>query len=157
MQVKQQEDKLSGAGIQGYIALLAVTCIFIYLAIHFFVPSLRPYELFPLYLTLAAGGAPLVFELAMKAIKFDFGSDLLAGISIVTSVFLEQYLAGSLVVLMLSGGQTLENFAIRTASRVLEALAKRAPTTAHRKRNEAIEDISVGDDRHWRYHPDFPP
>lgn len=145
MQVKKQEEKLSGAGIQGYIALLAVTCIFIYLAIHFLFPALRPYELFPLYLTLAAGGAPLVYELAMKALKFDFGSDLLAGISIVTSVFLEQYLAGSLVVLMLSGGQTLENYAIRTASRVLEALAKRAPTTAHRKKEEAIEDIPVGE------------
>jgi heavy metal translocating P-type ATPase len=95
--------------------------------------------------TLAIGGGPLVFDLIRKLIHFEFGSDLLAGISIVTSVILGQYLAGSLVVLMLSGGETLENFAIRTASKVLEALAKRAPTIAHRKKNELIEDIPVGD------------
>jgi heavy metal translocating P-type ATPase len=68
---------------------------------------------------------------------------LLAGISIVTAVFLEQYLAGSLVVLMLSGGKTIENYAIKTASKMLQALAKRAPTTAHRKKGDAIEDISI--------------
>jgi heavy metal translocating P-type ATPase len=46
-------------------------------------------------------------------------------------------------VLMLSGGQSLEKYAIRVASKVLEAMAKRAPTIAHRKKQEAIEDISV--------------
>src|SRR5206468_2640743 len=35
----------------------------------------------------------------------EFGSDLLAGISIVASVLLGEYLAGSVVVLMLSGGE----------------------------------------------------
>ena len=142
---EKQEAKLSGAGLQGYIALLALTGIFMHLVLYFFLPALRPYALFPLYITLAVGGVPLVFELTVKAFKCDFGSDLLAGISIVASVFLEQYLAGSLVVLMLSGGQTLENFAIRTASKVLEALAKRAPTTAHRKKNASFEEIAVGD------------
>ena len=82
-------------------------------------------------------------DLIRKAIRLDFGSDLLAGISIVTSLLVGQYLAGALVVLMLSGGQTLENFAIRAASRVLEALSKRAPTIAHRKKKDEIEDIPV--------------
>ena len=54
--------------------------------------------------------------------------------SIVTAIILGEYLAGSLVVLMLSGGQTLEEFAIRSASKVLQALAKRAPSIAHRKK-----------------------
>lgn len=143
MMEKLIKEKVTEAGIQGAIALLAIVGICIYLVIHFLFPTLRPYELFPLYLTLALGGVPLVFDLAVKAIKFEFGSDLLAGVSIVTSVLLGEYLAGSLVVLMLSGGQTLENYAVRTASRVLEALAKRAPTTAHRKRDEELEDIPV--------------
>jgi len=82
-------------------------------------------------------------DLVYKLVTFQFGSDLLAGLSIVTAIFLEEYLAGSLVVLMLSGGETLENYAIRTASRMLEVLAKRAPTTAHRKKSDVIEDISV--------------
>ena len=109
----------------------------------FFIPGFQIYSNYPLYITLALGGAPLVAELSYKFFKLEFGSDLLAGISIVTSVILGEYLAGSLVVLMLSGGETLENYAIKTASRVLEALSKRAPTTAHRQINEAIEEIPV--------------
>ena len=142
---KKQEDKLSGTGVQGYIAMLALIGIFTFLVLHFFFPALHHYELIPLYITLAVGGTPLIFDLAVKALKFDFGSDLLAGISIVTSIFLEQYLAGSLVVLMLSGGLTLENYAIRTASKVLEALSRRAPTIAHRKKEEGMVDIPVGE------------
>ena len=63
-----------------------------------------------------------------------FGSDLLAGISIVTSAILGEYLAGSLVVLMLSGGEALEAYATRSASSVLQALARRMPLsqTSHR-------------------------
>jgi heavy metal translocating P-type ATPase len=145
MPAKQNQDKeLRGAGIQGYIAILAIVGIALSLLFQYAIPSLYPYYLYPLYLTLALGGGPLVFDLMCKLLRFEFGSDLLAGISIVTSVILGQYLAGALVVLMLSGGETLENFAIRTASRVLEALAKRAPTIAHRKKNNAIEDIAVG-------------
>lgn len=139
----EQESELSGHGIQGYIAVFALSAIFIYLILHFFVPSLQSYELIPLYLTLLVGGIPLIYDLILKALKGDFGSDLLAGISIITAAFLEQYLAGSLVVLMLSGGLSLENYAIRTASKVLDALARRAPTIAHRKLGEGFEDIPV--------------
>jgi heavy metal translocating P-type ATPase len=67
----------------------------------------------------------------------------LAGISIVASVLLHEYLAGALVVLMLSGGETLESFAVRSASSVLAALAKRMPTIAHRKLESTIEDIPL--------------
>lgn len=140
--MKSEDESLNGNGLQGYIALLSLIGIFSYLILHFTLPS---YELIPLYITLLIGGIPLIFDLVLKALKLDFGSDLLAGISIITSVLLEQYLAGSLVVLMLSGGLTLENFAIRTASRVLEALAKRAPTIAHRKKEEGFDDILVGE------------
>jgi P-type E1-E2 ATPase len=75
---------------------------------------------------------------------------LLAGISIVTSVLLGEYLAGSIVVLMLSGGEALESYALKSASSVLAALAQRMPSVAHRKRGSeildvALEEIAVGD------------
>lgn len=129
-------------GKEGYIAILAIVGITLHLILRFSTPEFAAYSLYPLYATLAIGGSILVFDLAIKLVTFNFGSDLLAGISIVTSVLLEEYLAGSLVVLMLSGGQTLENYALRTASKMLEVLAKRAPTSAHRQ-NNAIEDIPV--------------
>lgn len=107
------------------------------------IPDLQNYSLYPLLITITIGGGLLVFDLVRKLFTFEFGSDLLAGLSIVTSILLGEYLAGSLVVLMLSGGQTLETYAIRTASRMLEVLAKRAPTLAHLQKNDTIEDVSV--------------
>src|ERR1035441_7998817 len=95
----------------------------------------------PLIATLLFGGLPLVWELLGKLARRQFGSDLLAGISIVTSVLLGEYLAGSLVVLMLSGGEALENYAVRSASAVLQALAKRLPAIAHLKRESNVVDV----------------
>ena len=94
---------------------------------------------------LAVGGAPSVIALAGKALAGEFGSDLLAGISIVTSVVLGEYLAGSIVLLMLAGGTALEEYATRRASSVLEALAKRLPRVAHRKQNELLSDVDASE------------
>ncbi len=107
-------------------------------------------ESFPLYVVLVFGGLPLVFRLIQKSLAREFGSDLLAGISIIASALMGQFLVGSIVVLMLSGGTVLEEFATRRASSVLEALSKRMPETAHRKTETGIVDIksaeiAVGD------------
>lgn len=139
----QKKSDARVLGIHGLIAVFALLGIGIFLIFYFLIPGFKLYADYPLYVVLLMGGGFLLFELLKRAFRLEFGSDLVAGVSIVTAVILEQYLAGALVVLMLSGGQALESFAIRTASKVLEALAKRAPTTAHRKKNESIEDISV--------------
>jgi cation transport ATPase len=80
--------------------------------------------------TLALGGLPLLYDLLRKFLKREFGSDLLGGISIVTSIPLGEYLAGSIIVLMLAGGEALKSYALRSASSVLAALAKRMPSIA---------------------------
>lgn len=97
----------------------------------------------PLLVALVVGGIPLVLGLVVRLVRFELSSDLLAGISIVTSVILGEYLAGTLVVLMLSGGQALEAYAVRRASSALDALARRMPTQAHRKQEGKIADISL--------------
>ena len=102
-------------------------------------------KIFPLYVVLVFGGLPLVFRLIQKSLAREFGSDLLAGISIVASALMGQYLVGSIVVLMLSGGTVLEEFATRRASSVLEALSKRMPETAHRKTETGIVDIKAAE------------
>jgi cation transport ATPase len=58
-------------------------------------------------------------------------------------VLLGQYLAGSLVVLMLSGGHALESFAVGRASSALKALARRMPSIAHRPSNGTVEDVAL--------------
>jgi heavy metal translocating P-type ATPase len=97
----------------------------------------------PLFIVLGAGGTPLVVHLVLQAARRQFGSDLLAGISIVASVLLGEYLAGSLVVLMLSGGEALEAFAVARASSVLQALARRVPSVAHRIIAARLEDVPL--------------
>ncbi|HEY6292176.1 MAG TPA: hypothetical protein VI455_11550 [Terriglobia bacterium] len=79
-----------------------------------------------------------------------FGSDLLAGISILTSVLLGEDRVGSIVVLMLSGGVALEQYATRRASSVRDALGKRMPQAAHRKHAGgfsvgSLDDITIGE------------
>jgi len=98
----------------------------------------------PLVAMLVLGGMPLVWGLLAKLLAGTFGSDLLAGISIVTSVLLGEYLAGVLVVLMLSGGEALESRAVSRAGDVLAALARRMPTIAHRKVAAGITDVPLG-------------
>ena len=109
-----------------------------------------PWHDWPLFIALFGGGIPLVWELLRGALRGEFGSDLLAGISIVTSALVDEPLAGVIVVLMLSGGQVLESYAIRRASSALELLARRMPQVAHRREGDkttdiAIDQIQIGD------------
>ncbi|MDD2725186.1 MAG: heavy metal translocating P-type ATPase [Methylovulum sp.] len=97
----------------------------------------------PLLAVLLFGGLPLVFQLLGKLLRGNMGADLLAGIAIVTAMALDEYLAGTLVILMLSGGSVLETYAVRKASSVLEALSKRMPSVAHRKNGDALDDITI--------------
>jgi heavy metal translocating P-type ATPase len=101
----------------------------------------------PLLVVLLVGGLTLVLRLAWRAAHGQFGADHLAAISIVASVLLGQYLAGAIVVLMLSGGATLEQFAVAQATSVLRALASRVPLRAHRRRGHEFEDVPVADVR----------
>src|SRR5215469_16391717 len=126
-----------------HISLLAASGILLHLALRYGLHTRAALWSAPLYATLVLGGIPLILDLARKAIRVEFGSDLLAGASILTSVALGEYLVGSIVVLMLAGGAALENYATRRASSVLEALARRMPQTAHRKRVDEFIDITL--------------
>lgn len=135
----------------GIIAGLAILCIFLHLFFRFGLALPERVHSAPLLIALFMGGLPLILDLIRRAWHREFGSDLLAGISITTSILLQEYLAGSIVVLMLSGGEVLEQYAIRNASSVLRALAKRMPSMAHRKEGAGIvdiplEEIRVGDE-----------
>src|SRR5262245_9085733 len=91
---------------QSAIAILALAAITAHVVLRYVARSatvLGPFPLseIPLIVALVFGGAPLVLGLTLKLFRREFGSDLLAGISIVTSVFLGEYLASVIVVLML--------------------------------------------------------
>ncbi|MCG6954497.1 MAG: heavy metal translocating P-type ATPase [Gemmatimonadetes bacterium] len=126
------------------IAVLALVSIVLHLVLRLGVHAPASTNRIPLFVTLVLG-LPLVWELLGNLVRGEFGSDLLGGISIVTSVLLGEYLAGSIIVLMLSGGEALERYALRSASSVLAALAKRLPSIAHRKHGSVTEDIALDD------------
>ena len=127
-----------------FIAVLTMAGIAAHLALRYGFKVSSQAQFVPLYLTLILGGLPLVVRLTRRAFAREFGSDLLAGISIVVSALMGEYLVGSIVILMLSGGTALETFATRRASSVLKALAQRLPRTAHRKVENGITDIEIG-------------
>jgi heavy metal translocating P-type ATPase len=60
-------------------------------------------------------------------------------------VVLGEYVAGVLVVLMLSGGEALESRAVARAGDVLRALARRMPTLAHRTSPAGLTDVPLGE------------
>ena len=125
------------------VALVATLGIAIHFVLRFTAANLRAFADIPLYVALVLGGIPLVVSLARKLWAGEFGSDFLAGVSIVTAVLLREYLVAAIVVLMLSGGTALEEFAARRASRVLDALAKRMPSIAHRKQEQGLADVAL--------------
>src|SRR5579859_4252527 len=95
------------------------------------------------------GGIPLLWETGQQFLRKEFGVDVIAVLAIIGSLLLQQYLAGALIVLMLSGGEALEAYALRRARSSLSALAERAPRTAHIWNGDelvsiAAEQVDVG-------------
>jgi len=132
------------------IAALSIVAIALHLILRYGIHTTPATYRIPLLAILVIGGLPLLYDLLRKLLARKFGSDLLGGISIVTSILLGEYLAGSIIVLMLSGGEALESYALRSASSVLAALAKRMPSIAHRKQDSqildvALDEVAVGD------------
>ncbi|MHC8494483.1 heavy metal translocating P-type ATPase [Thalassospira sp. SM2505] len=105
----------------------------------------------PLLALFVIGGVPILGQLAIKLLRREMGADFLAAIAFVTGVWLGEYLAASLIILMLTGGQVLESFAMRKASSALNALARRMPSVAHRKEaggditDIALDDVQIND------------
>ncbi len=75
-----------------------------------------------------------------------FASDVVAMLAIMAAVLMDQAFAGVIVVLMQSGGETIEDYGLRRASSSLDELLARAPRLAKRKAQDGrIETISVSD------------
>lgn len=82
-----------------------------------------------------------------------WGLDILAVIAMIATVAVQEYVAGLIIALMLTGGEALEDLAARRASRELDQLLNRAPAFAGRihpvtgeVERIAIEEVKVGDE-----------
>jgi heavy metal translocating P-type ATPase len=72
-----------------------------------------------------------------------FAADLVAMLAIVAAALLQQPLPGLIVVLMQTGGETLERYAEGRASEAVRELEAAAPRLAHRVGRDGIEDVAA--------------
>lgn len=74
------------------------------------------------------------------------GVDILAVAAILATVLVGEFWAAMVIVVMLTGGEALEDYAARRAKRELSALLERAPVTAHRILDGgAVIDVPIGE------------
>lgn len=74
-----------------------------------------------------------------------YGIDILAATAIVASVALGQYWAGIVIVLMLTGGEALEDYAHHRAQSELDALLEHAPQKARVVRKGKVFEVPVNE------------
>ena len=87
---------------------------------------------------------PLLWSMVQDLREGTYGVDILAATAIVTSVLLKEYWAGIIIILMLTSGESLEDYAEKRAKTELTALLKRAPVMAHIIRGRKIIDVKIG-------------
>lgn len=90
-----------------------------------------------------ANAVPLVWDMIQDLRSGVYGVDILAATAIITSVILGEYWAGMVIVLMLTGGEALEDYAERRAKTELTSLLKRAPSKAHLIKGRKTLDVPV--------------
>jgi heavy metal translocating P-type ATPase len=95
--------------------------------------------------TIAAVLVPLGASVVRSLAHGDVGVDAIALVAMVGCLALGELLAGTVVALMLSGGNALEAMADRRARGELTALLSRAPGVAHRRNDGHIEEVDVAD------------
>ena len=145
---KEAPAKVSVPAAEIAVAIICALAIIAHLVLRFGGgEKIAHFADMPLYVALAAS-APLLWRLLKRIARREMTADLLAGVSIIAAVALEEYLAGTIVVLMLSSGQMLEALAIRRASFAVDALAKRLPLIAHLKdgTDKPVSKVQIGDE-----------
>jgi heavy metal translocating P-type ATPase len=86
---------------------------------------------------------PLTWSIVVTLRQGRVGVDAIALVAMAGALAVEEYLAGAVIALMLSGGNALEAAARRRARRELTALIERMPTIAHRRAGESWVEVPV--------------
>ena len=86
---------------------------------------------------------PLLLNMYQDIRDGSYGIDILAATAILASVLLHQYWAAIVVVIMLTGGESLDDYANHRASRELNSLLENAPRRAHLIKNKKVISVRV--------------
>lgn len=88
---------------------------------------------------------PLCIDMVKTLRSGHFGIDVLAITAIVTSVILGEYWAAIIIVLMLTGGESLEDYAEKRAKNELTSLLAHRPKKAHLLKGRKTVDIKASE------------
>jgi heavy metal translocating P-type ATPase len=93
---------------------------------------------------------PMLRDMIQTLKEGRYGVDILAATAIITSVLLGEYWSGMIIVLMLTGGEALEDYAENRAKKELTSLLDRAPQKATVIRGDKeielpVSEVKVGD------------
>ena len=94
-------------------------------------------------ITAAVSTIPLLRGMVMDLRDGKYGIDLLAATAIITAVLLHEYWTAIIIVFMLTGGESLEDYAEKRARIELDDLLSRAPKKAHILRGRKIVDVAI--------------
>lgn len=72
-----------------------------------------------------------------------YGVDLLAITAIIATLAVGEYWAALMVLVMLTGGDSLEDYAAHKAGRELKSLLDNSPQDAHLMRGDGLVDVAV--------------
>ncbi len=91
------------------------------------------------------------FGMVKDILRGHWGIDILAVTAIIATVAVGEYIAALIIILMLTGGAALEDYATGRANRELRSLLERAPRTAHRENTDGtttdvpLAEVGIGD------------
>lgn len=99
------------------------------------------------FIIIAVTGGILAFFMFIEMIKTlrsgKYGVDILAITAIIATLAVKEYWASLMILIMLTGGDSLEDYANKRASRELQSLLDNTPRTAHKLENDRLQDIAV--------------
>ncbi len=101
------------------------------------------YSRYILLSVLIIGGLPLSYKTLKNVARGKLSVDLIAMFSIITALVMDQAFAGTIIVLMQSGGEALENYGNARSTRELKKLLERMPKVAHVREDSILKDVSA--------------
>lgn len=98
-------------------------------------------------ITIAGGilALSMFIEMVKTLRKGNYGVDLLAITAIIATLLVGEYWASLIIILMLVGGETLEDYAAGRANRELSALLQKTPDIAHVMQEGKVVDMDLDD------------
>jgi Cd2+/Zn2+-exporting ATPase len=133
-------------------SLFVVYCFLAIISGILAITGFQPASVSPLLAFIAAsiGGTLILYGSIQSLLSRTLTVDFLASIAIFSALAIGEYLAAAIVVVMLNGGEIVEDYAINKASQAIEKLISSAPITARvRRRGKEqqipIEAVRIGD------------